>query len=744
MSTQSSETNQFGYELPPAQLRSGVRGLFIAMAGLLIVTIAGTFLTGQRVMFYNQEISRAHQTADSLRELLSSYKDAETGQRGFLLTDDEDYLAPYNRAIGVVPGELADLDHRAADGLLARSDVDELRRLGDQKLAELHQTIELRRGPGGSSAALAVVKSNVGKETMDSIRDLVHRMVMQKEQDADGFWNSSQTATYIRSGAFAGTALINLLFLIWAYNRIRGEISRRQVAAENLARQQQLTAVTLASIGDGVIVTDAAGKITFINHVALQLTGWSADDALGQPCGNVFRIINENTREPVTNPVEKVLRSGAAVGLANHTLLIRKNGDEIPIDDSGAPICGPDGIVRGVVMVFRDFTSRRDYERNLSNAKEEAEAANIAKDNFLAVLSHELRTPLTPVLVTLTAWEQGGHLPPEILDDVPTLRRCVELEARLIDDLLDLTRIVRGKLSLNMEIADVHNLIEAVASMYRSDLDAKSIHVSMQLDAQKHHASVDPGRIQQVFWNILKNAAKFTPNGGTIHIASTNVDDDQLQIRFTDSGVGMAPETLRRIFQPFEQGSAELVRRYGGLGLGLSLSKAFVEAQRGTIAATSPGPGKGSTFTVSIPAVPQPLKEAKPMTPQRQTADVGRSLEILLVEDHDDTARVLSRLLQRLGHRVRIADSVASALTEAEKPFDLLLSDIGLPDGTGNDLVRQLREKRQLNVPAVALTGFGMEDDVIKSREAGFTDHLTKPVNFQRLQIMVQNIAENR
>jgi PAS domain S-box-containing protein len=745
MATQSSETNQFEYELPPpTQRRSLVRSLFIAMAALLIVTVAGTFFIGQRVMFFNQEVSHAHQTVDSLHELLSSYKDAETGQRGYLLTGDEDYLAPYNRAIGVVPGKLTDLDQRATDGLLARSDVDELRRLGDQKLAELHQTIELRRGSGGFSAALAVVKSGFGKETMDSIRDLVHRMILQKEQDTIELGHVSAIATNVRTIAFAGTALLNLLFLIWAYNRIRQEISRRQVASENLARQQQLTAITLASIGDGVIVTDAQGKITFMNQVALDLTGWTASEAIGQPCGTVFRIISESTRKPVDNPVEKVLLSGIATGLANHTLLIRKDGTEIPIDDSGAPIRSRDGVVHGAVMVFRDFSGRREFEESLKNAKEEAEAANIAKDNFLAVLSHELRTPLTPVLVTLTAWEQSANLPVELRDDVQTLRRCVELEARLIDDLLDLTRIIRGKLALNFEVANVHTLIQAVASMYRSDLDAKSIRVSMRLAAGSHHASVDPGRLQQVFWNILKNAAKFTPMGGTIEIASGNAANDRLQIEFTDSGVGMTPQTIQRIFQPFEQGSAELVRRYGGLGLGLSLSKAFVEAQGGTISASSAGPGKGSTFTVSIPAVKPRTTDAKPSAPKRKVSDLGRSLEILLVEDHDDTARVLSRLLERLGHRVRIADSVASALSAAEQPFDLLLSDIGLPDGTGNDLIRQLREGRHPNVPAVALTGFGMEEDVAKSREAGFTDHLTKPVNFQRLQIMVQKIADSR
>ena len=744
MATQSSETDQFEYESPAVRHRSVVGGLSLAMAGLLIVTVAGTFWAGQRASQYNREVFRTYQTIDSLHEVMSSYKDAETGQRGYLLTGNQDYLAPYNKAISVLPAELDDLDSRAADGLLDHGDMDGLRKLGNQKLVELRRAIDLKQGPGRPGPAVSLALSDLGRQTMDEIRALIHRMVLQKQQDAIAYGNSSQTATYIRTGAFAGTALINLLFLLWAYRKIRREISRREAAVEKLARQQQLTAVTLASIGDGVIVTDGDGKITFMNQVALNLTGWSGSEAIGQSCGTVFRIMDESTRQPIANPVAKILLAGRLQDPVDQTLLIRKDGTELPIDDSGALILGGDGVVHGVVVVFRDFSARRDFERSLKIAKEEAEAANIAKDNFLAVLSHELRTPLTPVLVTLTAWEQNAILPGTLRDDVPTLRRCVELEARLIDDLLDLTRIIRGKLALNFEVADVHALVRAVTNMYRSDLDAKSIRVSIQLAAGLHYASVDPGRLQQVFWNILKNAAKFTPAGGTIDIESGNIAEQRLQIRFTDSGVGMAQETLERIFQPFEQGSAELVRRYGGLGLGLSLSKAFVEAQGGTIVASSAGPGKGSTFTISMPAVEPPATEAKPKIPARKVLDPARSLEILLVEDHDDTARVLSRLLERLGHHVRIADSVASALSAANQPFDLLLSDIGLPDGTGNDLIRQLREQRHMNVPAVALTGFGMEEDVIKSREAGFTDHLTKPVNFQRLQIMVQKIADSR
>jgi PAS domain S-box-containing protein len=721
---------------------TNIRALFWAMAALLIITVAGTYSIGQRRLEYDRSVFRIHTTVDSLNAVLSTYKDAETGQRGYLLTGDRAYLAPYNAAVSQIGAQLSDLDSRAAEGLLDPNDVAQLRQLGSEKLAELKGTIDQREGPGGLAAAMATVKTDVGKQTMDKIRDLVARIIQQKEEAAVEIQHKTQLFTEIRSVAYAATAGINLLFLVWAFSRIRAEMQQRDIAAQDLARQQRLTAVTLASIGDGVIVTDVQGRIVFVNAIAEKLTGWSSGEAVGRNCGEVFRIINETTRQPVPSPVEKVLATGLVQGLANHTVLLRKDGTELPIDDSGAPIRGDDGVVHGAVLVFRDFTERKHFEQNLQAAKEQAESANVAKDNFLAVLSHELRTPLTPVLVTLTAWAQNQAFPDEYRGDLDTLRRCAELEARLIDDLLDLTRIVRGKLSLQMEPVDVHALLEGVTQIYRSDLSAKSISLEMQLEAGSHYVMADSGRLQQVFWNVLKNAAKFTPVGGKIEVVSVNARDGQVEIAITDTGSGMTPETIKRIFMPFEQGSAEIVRRYGGLGLGLSLSKAFVQAQGGSIGASSPGLGKGSTFTISMPVVKPPPALSKPGAAFKQPPTMARPLNILLVEDHDDTSRVLGRLLERLGHHVRAADSVAAALEAAKEPFDLLLSDIGLPDGTGIDLMQQLRDRGHDGFPAVALTGFGMEEDIAKTREAGFTDHLTKPINFQRLQMVVQKIAE--
>ena len=396
-----------------------------------------------------------------------------------------------------------------------------------------------------------------------------------------------------------------------------------------------------------------------------------------------------------------------------------------------------------MVLVFRDFSDRKQYEKNLQQAKEEAESANIAKDNFLAALSHELRTPLTPVLVTLTSWEQGNNLPPELQEDVQSLRRCVELEARLIDDLLDLTRIVRGKLALHIEEVDVHSLIQAVAGMYRSDMDAKAIQLSLRLDAPVHFASADPAPATGLLEHPQKrdeihsgrrqdrypfNQRRGGPVAACLH-----------RFRRRDDAADHLPD-----FQTVRAGLGQIVRRYGGLGLGLTISKTFLEAQNGTIEASSPGLGQGSTFTLSLPAIAASIQAPRSPSPSPARPEGQRQLEILLVEDHDDTSRVLSRLLERLGHHVRVADSVASAVAAAKLPFDLLLSDIGLPDGTGIDLIQELRRGNNFTVPAVALTGFGMEEDVAKSREAGFTEHLTKPINFQRLQMLVQKIAEKQ
>jgi CheY-like chemotaxis protein/nitrogen-specific signal transduction histidine kinase len=374
----------------------------------------------------------------------------------------------------------------------------------------------------------------------------------------------------------------------------------------------------------------------------------------------------------------------------------------------------------------------------LQEALARAEAANRAKDQFLAVLSHELRTPLAPVLTTATLLLAEPALPAELRSALEVIRRNVELEARLIDDLLDLTRVTKGKMPLSLATVDAHASVRQTLEICQSDIYRKGLRVRLALDAAAHHVRADPVRLQQVLWNLVKNAVKFTPAKGGLTIRSTNLDG-AIRIDVSDTGIGMERTHFERIFDAFEQTGAGVTHRFGGLGLGLAISKALVEAQGGTVVATSPGPGKGSTFSATLPTVPAPgvVRGAKPGAPDAWQV---RRLKLMLVEDHRDTAMVMTRLLKYLGHEVSAADSVGAALELARREhFDLVLSDLGLPDGSGLDLMRALTA--QFGLPGVAISGYGMEDDLARAKEVGFIAHLTKPVNFQQVQAVLAQFA---
>lgn len=714
-----------------------IAGLFGMMAAILAGSVGVAYWFGQRTLDKTREVEQHRVAISTLHGTLSTMKDAETGQRGFLLTLNESYLAPFNEALTQIDGNLTALRaHFTAE------QINPLESAIHRRINELKQRIEMARN-GQIEAAIALVKEGRGKLTMDAIRAQVKDLSEQRERQLHDSQKAAGRATNLRTAVFTAVVLLNLIFLAWAYRRIRTEITQRLAATIEGRRQKDLLAVTLASVGDGIILTDTNAKIVYMNRVAESLTGWSVAEALNQPCGSVFRIINEESRTVVESPVEKVLRNGAIVGLANHTLLIRRDGSEIPIDDSGAPVREADGKVRGVVLVFRDFSEHKKAEHELRNAKEMLERSARAKDQFLAILSHELRTPLTPVLATLNLWEAGNDLPEDLRDDVVMMRRNVELEARLIDDLLDVTRIVQGKLTLNPELCDVHDMLQNAIQVYRSDFQAKRLETNLDLRATRHFVTADCARIQQVFWNVLKNAAKFTPEGGRIDIKSTNDSDGRIVITISDTGIGMTPEVVARIFKPFTQGQEDTHRRYGGLGLGLTIARAFVEAHGGSIDAASEGHMRGSTFTIKMLAAHAngPVESLKPaMT----ACDSDRKLRILLVEDHADSAMVIERFLSRMGHTVEVCPSVGSARTHLTdgKIFDLVFSDIGLPDGTGIDLIREIRQKHAW--PAVALTGFGMNEDIARCREAGFDAHLTKPVSIQNLEGIIRTHTRDR
>src|SRR6266480_3092469 len=381
------------------------------------------------------------------------------------------------------------------------------------------------------------------------------------------------------------------------------------------------------------------------------------------------------------------------------------------------------------------IAERSRVQAAIEQQKDAVEAANRTKDNFLAMLSHELRTPLTPVMAALDTLDANGLGSTESKNSLAMIRRNVELESQLIDDLLDLTRIAKDKLQLRFGPLDAHDVINNVVEICRPEAQARNLTLHLNLRGGAHHVSGDAAKFQQIIWNLLKNAIKFTADNGEIIISSSNPEPQLLAVAVHDTGIGIEPEIMNRIFDPFEQGERAFQRRYGGLGLGLAISKSLAQAHGGTLIARSEGRDRGSTFILTMKSVPPPPRIVK------LTARVpeSRPLRILLVDDHLDTCTALERLLVRRGHLVAAAHNVRSAMeTAARNSFDLLISDIALPDGTGTELMTYLRAISR--IPGIAISGFGMNGDIEKSIEAGFAEHLVKPVKMESLEAAIDRV----
>ena len=397
------------------------------------------------------------------------------------------------------------------------------------------------------------------------------------------------------------------------------------------------------------------------------------------------------------------------------------------------PVADAHGKVQRWIGTNTDVTEQRAAVDALAVAKEAAEAGSRAKDEFLAALSHELRTPLTPVLLSAAALQEEERLPADVREQLGMMRRNIELESRLIDDLLDLTRIAHGKLKLREQTCDAHVLLRLALETVRQEAESKNLQVEVTLSATRTRLRCDEARVQQMFWNLLKNAVKFTPYGGRIRVSSRE-REHSFVLEVTDTGIGIAPELLEQIFRPFEQAGLANNHQFGGLGLGLSISRSVAEMHGGTLTAESAGKGRGATFRVELPVAETPnVEPGFGALAEAPAVPAGQPLRLLLVEDHEPTLGVLSRLLLRAGHQVFMASTIAGARElAAHHPFDAVVSDIGLPDGTGHELMAGLREAYGLS--GVALTGYGSEEDHRRSRDAGFVAHLTKPVEFAELR----------
>jgi signal transduction histidine kinase/ActR/RegA family two-component response regulator len=530
------------------------------------------------------------------------------------------------------------------------------------------------------------------------------------------------------------TAWLIGLTAIFAW--LGGKFYRRQTdSARRLEREVVFNEKILANMPTGIALVDPATR-RFVQandafaHMARRFGGWKSrkeiieaiyDDVKIAPSGAIDRVLNFGT------PFQLVEQPFTGEGGMTHFVnvhLLRLQGSQQNIE----------GILYLVEDKTRDVTLRQELI-----------AANAAKDQFLALLSHELRNPLTPVIAMVGELEASAPDSPGTRQALEVIRRNVELEARLIDDLLDVTRIAKGKLQLTFETVSVNEVVQRAFEICREEATAKELTVQFHLNAENAFIDADPARLQQVFWNLIKNGVKFTPEHGRITIETRNSLPEEIEIRISDTGIGIEPDKLDRIFNAFEQGQVSITRRFGGLGLGLAISKAMVEAHGGKIHAESAGKDQGSTFTITLKTVEAPVATVPAdgdgaRRDQKPDVTDAKRHRVLVVDDHEDTCTGMKMMLQRRGYDITVAHNADQALEKAgEQQFDLLISDIGLPDRSGYELMKELSGK---GLRGIALSGFGSEHDISRARDAGFSEHLTKPINFDKLDEAIRAILE--
>jgi PAS domain S-box-containing protein len=878
--------------------RSIERNVIIGLIVVFLVLIANTILSNQAantLVRVGELVAHSHETQTELKDALSTLLQAESSARGYVITGDESYLEPYSQADGAIDrrlerlGQLIDGDPGQRQRLVLLRDR---ARLGLDHLGEI---IDLRRRDGFQAAKASVLSNRVKRE-MDEIRQIVAEM--HKEETAllmSRNVNSRDSRVNARLtfliSAFTSLALVILLG--WVLMRGLAERRRNEAA---ICEQRKWLQITLSSIGDAVIVTNALGSVRFLNPVAEALTGWAQAEVEGKQLSEVLKIVDEYSHQTVESPLAKVFRDGRTVDLVDHTSLIARDGREIPIDNSGAPIKDQEGKIVGAVLVFRDVTERRRAEEELRaseefnrqvlesapdcietldldgkllsmntpgmglmeiddfrsfdgvdwidfwqdadreaalgtiemasagergrfhgfcptakgapkwwdvivapirdprgnvikllstlrditaqhevetdrqriaqeraqllkverRARSQAEEANRIKDEFLATVSHELRTPMNAIMGWTNLLRDGQMDEADINRALETIERNASAQSRLIEDLLDVSRIMSGKLRLERQMVDVASVIEDAMEAAMPAAESKQITVSSDFDSESVMVFADPQRLRQIVWNLLSNAVKFTPEGGRVKVVISE-RESQIEITVSDTGRGIDPDFLPYVFDRFRQAEASTTRKHGGLGLGLAIVRHLVELHGGKVAADSLGEGRGATFTVSLP-IPVAHRKEQPepeavMTDEEEDrllleqAPSLTGLRVLVVDDEADARDLLTVALQQRGALVTKADSADAALEAfSAEPFDVLISDIEMPEVDGFELIRRLRGMeagRDRFTPAMALTAHARAKDRARVLAAGFQMHVAKPVSLAELVIGVGSLTGN-
>lgn len=832
--------------------------LGIALVVLLIVGSAVVSAYNvQQLHADSRRVDHTHQVIATLESIIEKVRDAESGQRAYIITGNDGYFDPYRGTAAEAEDAVQRVASLTTDNPKQQALLPQLRERITARLTTLFANAKLREERGFEQAQESI-STDAGKSRMDALRSTIDEM--QNAERSLLIKRSAEAAQMYYTTLLSlllGTVLGLLAIAAFFWMLRRNWLVRARAASEIFDQREQLR-TTLASIGDAVIATDAEARVVFINPIAASLTGWAADDAQGQPLKEVLRIINEYTREPAVNPVDRVLAEGVIVGLANHTLLIRKDGVETPIDDSAAPIRNQAGDVTGCVLVFRDISQRKqseaEIERLLAGEKRRAEQlrkladaaltlnsattrdsvvgvvkaeaklvfdadraevhlsdaaadsdannrrslaiptsglvvplvarsgepfgylqldgrqngefneddesilaqlahmaavavqnaqlyeelriANHRKNEFLATLAHELRNPLAPIRYSLELMQLAENDAAAQQESRTIIGRQVTQMVRLIDDLLDVSRISRGKIELRPEYVTLQSVIAAAREASEPIIADYGHQFTVDVPEDPIWVHADPTRLSQVMLNVLNNAAKYTPSGGRIALAvakSADPSERMVEIRIRDNGVGIPADMLGNVFEMFTQVDRSLERSQGGLGIGLTLVRRLVELHGGSVEARSAGPNLGSEFVIRLPFVSEvPADGSPPASSYDENGDaITRPFRILAVDDNQDAVDSLARTLKLKGHLVQTAyDGLAAVDAAARFKPDLVLLDIGLPRLSGYDAARRIRALPGGDaMTLIAITGWGQEEDRRQSQQSGFDMHLVKPVD---------------
>ncbi len=984
--------------------------LWAALAvGLVLINVALTFTNTRTLKDDSTWVTHSHQVIAGLEKVLALTTEAETGVRGYILARDAAYLEPYREAIRTIDTKVDEIHELTKDNATLHGLFIELRERLSGRLGLLEQAINAFES-GGIDAINRLLADRAGMNSMEALRATVKKMSANEQSILANRKSDSETMYAIALISGFGTGLAALVAVAAFIGLLLRHQHASNVSNAVIAKQAEQLRVTLESIGDAVISTDRSGMVSFMNPIAEKLTGWNTGSAQGVPLETVFRIINESTRAPVENPANRALRDGAIIGLANHTVLIAKDGAEYNIDDSAAPIRDQRGDVIGAVLVFRDISARQAAERALRETEErfrsmadaapvliwksdpdklctwfnatwlqfvgrsmeqevgagwmqnvhpddydrcsrvynesfderqaftmdyrmkrhdgeyrwivnhatpryegetlpanfagyigscvditdrkqteaalqesesrfrtavgivssliwtndgdgkmvdeqpgwatftgqshreyqgygwtsavhpedvkgtleawkravatksnfcfehrvrrhdgqwrlfnvraapvlgaggavaewvgvhtditdqqqtelrreqlliseraartEAERAGWLKDEFLATLSHELRTPLTAILGWTHILLEKPLAAQTVGQGLAVIDRNARLQAKLIADLLDMSRIISGKMRLEVQQVDFQAVIGAAVESVRPSIEAKGIRIQSIVEPIRETVNGDPARLQQIVWNLLSNAVKFTPRGERIQIVLAAINS-HIQLSVEDTGQGISAEFLPHIFQRFRQADSSAARTHGGLGLGLSIVRQLVELHGGSIRAESGGEGKGATFTVQFPisAVAQGPAEPPSNHPRSSallpipsdSADLT-GVCLLVVDDDQDSRDLIVRLLEDRQATVVVASSADEALQSLSgSQFDAIISDIGMPVKDGYAFIRETR-LRGCDTPAIALTAFARSEDRTRALRAGFQTHISKPVEPSELFATIQSV----